>query len=243
MNVLVVGGTGYLGRHLARSFLEDRHEVFILTRGAKEVAGTRLIRWDGKSIHGWGHRIEEMDLVIHLAGKSLGTWPWTRSRKQEFETSRVESGRVLMQAIQQARHRPRLFVQQSGINFYGLRGDAADESSGGPLGNGRQIFPWIHLEDWITAVRYLVANEKTQGAYNLIAPAATSNLEFNRELALALYRPFWLPTPAAILRILLGEMSLLILEGRAVNPKRLLDSGFQFHFRHVRDALINIFGN
>jgi len=230
MNVLVVGGTGYLGRHLARSFLEDRHEVFILTRGAKEVAGTRLIRWDGKSIHGWGHRIEEMDLVIHLAGKSLGTWPWTRSRKQEFETSRVESGRVLMQAIQQARHRPRLFVQQSGINFYGLRGDAADESSlaaddflaqltvhweaatqpledlgirriilrsavvlskgeglmplialpaylfmGGPLGNGRQIFPWIHLEDWITAVRYLVANEKTQGAYNLIAPAATSN--------------------------------------------------------------------
>lgn len=230
MKVLIAGGSGYLGRHLARTFLQDNHEVSILTRGAEGVAGTKLIPWDGRSIQGWGQTIEEMDLVIHLAGKSLGTWPWTKARKQEFETSRVESGRVLVKAIQQARHRPRLFVQQSGINYYGLRGDPADESSqaagdflaqltvrweaathlledlgirrvvlrsavvlskgeglmplislpvklfmGGPLGNGRQVFPWIHLEDWISAVKYLVYNEQAQGAYNLIAPVATSN--------------------------------------------------------------------
>ena len=96
MKVLIAGGSGYLGRHLARTFLQDNHEVSILTRGAEGVAGTKLIPWDGRSIQGWGQTIEEMDLVIHLAGKSLGTWPWTKARKQEFETSRVESGRVLL---------------------------------------------------------------------------------------------------------------------------------------------------
>lgn len=102
--------------------------------------------------------------------------------------------------------------------------------------------PWIHIADWVRAVRHLIADEGAQGAYNLIAPTPTSNAEFNKTLAGVLRRPYWFPAPAFLLRNVLGEMSVLILEGRFAQPKRLTESGFVFQFPGPREALTDLLG-
>ncbi|MCL4269199.1 MAG: TIGR01777 family oxidoreductase [Anaerolineales bacterium] len=297
MKVMISGGSGFLGTALARSFLSEGHQVFVLTRGARTPEGTQAVQWDAKTTNGWGHLVNEMDGIIHLAGKSLSSWPWTQATKQAFQDSRILPGLALTQAIREASHRPKVFVQASGINYYGLSGSLADESTppaddflaqlavrweaatqpiedlgvrrvivrsavvlgkrggllglmalpirlfaGGPLGSGKQAMPWIHLADWVGAVRHLIADESARGAYNLIAPTPTSNAEFNKTLAGVLRRPYWFPTPAFLLRNVLGEMSVLILDGRFSQPKRLLDSGYTFQFSGPREALTDLLG-
>lgn len=296
MKVLIAGGSGFLGRSLTTSFLADGHEVFILTRGARVMDGVRAIRWDAKTTNGWGHLVNEMDAIIHLAGKTLASWPWTASKKRAFHDSRILPGLALAEAIQKATHRPSLFIQQSGIAHYGLSGDLADESTppaedfpaqltvkleaatnsveelgvrriilrsavvlarenillklmalpiqlfiGGPFGSGQHAMQWIHVSDWVGGVRHLIENENARGVYNLIAPTPTSNAEFNRTLAGVLHRPYWFPTPAFLLRTFLGEMSVLILEGRFSQPKRLIESGYRFQFSSLREALTDLY--
>ena len=296
MNIMISGGTGFLGQALARSFLADGHKVFVLTRGSRsKAAGVQAVQWDGRTTQGWGLLINQMDVVIHLAGKSLSSWPWTSATKQAFHDSRIGPGLVLAQAIREATRRPSLFIQASGINHYGLSGSLAEESTppgddflarltvqwedvtrsveelgvrrvivrsavvlgkdggllglmalpiklfaGGPLGSGKQAMPWIHLADWVGAVRHLMADEQASGAYNLIAPAQTSNAEFNKTLAEICHRPYWFPTPAFLLRNVLGEMSVLILAGRYAQPKRLTESGYRFQFPGPREALADL---
>ncbi len=297
MKVMIAGGSGFLGRALTKSLLADGHQVFILTRGTRIPKGAQAVQWDAKTTNGWGHLVNEMDVMIHLAGKSLASWPWTAATKQAFHDSRIIPGLVLAQSIQQATHRPGIFVQASGINHYGLRGDLADESTqpggdflaqltvkwedatrsveelgvrrvvirsavvlgkgdgllglmalpirlfaGGPLGSGKQAMPWIHINDWVGGVRHLINNEHARGAYNLIAPTPTSNADFNRILAGVLHRPYWFPTPAFLLRTLLGEMSVLILEGRFAQPKRLTESGYRYQFPGPHEALVDLVG-
>ncbi|MBI3151162.1 MAG: DUF1731 domain-containing protein, partial [Chloroflexi bacterium] len=113
---------------------------------------------------------------------------------------------------------------------------------GGPLGSGKHAVPWIHINDWVGGVRHLIANENARDVYNLVAPTPTSNTEFNRILAKVMHRPYWFPTPAFLLRTLLGEMSVLILEGRFSQPKRLTESGYRFQFPGPREALADLLG-
>ena len=128
MKVLVAGGSGFLGTALRTSLAKDKHAAFILTRRPARHSGQ--IHWDGKTTNGWGHVMDEMDAVVNLTGFGLEHWPWTRRQKQKFIDSRVLPGLALVSAIQKASHRPRVFLQVSGINRYGLRGEGiADEST------------------------------------------------------------------------------------------------------------------
>lgn len=113
--------------------------------------------------------------------------------------------------------------------------------AGGPLGNGRQGVSWIHLEDEVRAIRYLMENEKARGVFNLSAPNPLPNADFVRLLAQALARPFWLPVPAFALRLLLGEMSTLLLDGQFVIPQRLVNLGFVFNYEVAHQAFQNLF--
>ena len=112
---------------------------------------------------------------------------------------------------------------------------------GGPIGTGRQAFPWIHVKDWVGGVRHLMAKDDSRGVYNMIAPTQTSLAEFIRELAAVLHRPYWFPVPAFLMRNVLGEMSVMILEGRFAQPKRLIESGYRFQFSGPREALADLF--
>jgi uncharacterized protein (TIGR01777 family) len=109
--------------------------------------------------------------------------------------------------------------------------------AGGPLGNGRQGLPWIHPADEVVGIRFLLENEKAHGVFNLSAPEPLSNAEFGIILAKVMRRPYWLPVPVFALRLLLGEMSTLVLEGQYMLPKRLQEHGFRFQFETAEAAL------
>jgi uncharacterized protein (TIGR01777 family) len=291
MKVLIAGGLGFLGKALTNSLKGDNHEVIILTRRAPKHANQ--IQWDGKTANGWGHIVNEVDAVIHLTGYGLEHWPWTRKQKQKFIDSRVFPGLALASAIENASRRPHVFLQSSGVNRYGLRGDGvADESTppagdflaqmtvpweavsepierfgvrrvvtrnavvlakkdglfplltlsvrlffGGRFGNGKQALPWIHLTDYLRAVRLLLDNENARGPYNLISPMPTSNADFMRAVAKVLHRPYWFHPPEFLLKLVLGEMSILLTHGRYSQPKRLIELGFQFQFGELKDAM------
>ncbi len=114
--------------------------------------------------------------------------------------------------------------------------------AGGPLGDGRQVLSWIHLDDQFAAMRFLIESSESSGAYNLTAPAPVTNAEFGRVLADVIHRPFWLPVPAWGLKLLFGEMSKLVLEGQRVLPGRLTQAGFTFKFPELRPALEDLLG-
>ncbi len=109
--------------------------------------------------------------------------------------------------------------------------------AGGPLGSGHQWYSWIHYRDWIEAVRSFLKNNQAHGVYNLTAPEPVTNAEFGRTLAWVMRRPYLLPAPAFALRLALGKMSTMVLEGQRVVPKRLLEGGFQFRFARLHQAL------
>ena len=108
---------------------------------------------------------------------------------------------------------------------------------GGPLGNGRQWFPWIHMADEVGAILFLLDREDAHGPYNLSAPNPVRNEEFTRALGEILHRPTLFRVPAFALRLLFGEMATVLLEGQRAIPRRLLDEGYTFRYEDVRSAL------
>ncbi len=113
---------------------------------------------------------------------------------------------------------------------------------GGPLGSGKQAVPWVHLDDVIGAIRFVLENEKASGPFNLIAPEPTSNADFYKALAKAFHRPYWFRTPAFLLRMVLGEMSVLVVEGRYAQPKCLLESDYRFKVANIAEAMRRLVG-
>lgn len=111
---------------------------------------------------------------------------------------------------------------------------------GGPLGSGRQGLPWIHIADEVGAIRFLIREEGARGPFNLVAPHAVTNAEFERLLGQAMRRPAWFRVPAWSLRLALGEMATLVLEGQRAVPRRLIDLGYAFRFRRLEEALRDI---
>lgn len=109
--------------------------------------------------------------------------------------------------------------------------------AGGPVGSGRQWYPWIHIADQVAAIRFLMANEEAKGAFNLSAPNPLTNAEFGKAIGRAIGRPSFLPVPAAAFRLLFGEASVILLEGQKAVPRRLLDLGFQFQFPEAEAAI------
>ena len=291
MKVLIAGGAGFLGTALTKSLVSDNQEVLVLTRHTP--SRPNQFQWDGVTTNGWGHSVNEADAVVNLTGFGLEHWPWTKRQKQKFIDSRVMPGRALISAIQNASRRPEVFLQMSGINHYGLRGESvADESTppandflgqltvqweaatqpvedlglrrivtrtavvlakrgglfplmalpvrlffGGRFGEGKQAMPWIHLADQVRAIRFLLENENARGIYNLISPEPVSNADFMRMIAKVWRRRYWFHVPAFLLRIALGEMSVLLTEGRYAQPKRLIELGFQFRFGNLEHAM------
>lgn len=113
--------------------------------------------------------------------------------------------------------------------------------AGGYLGHGRQRFPWIHIADVTGAIRFLLEREDAKGVFNLTAPAPPTNAEFSRALGRALKRPSWLPTPAFALRLLLGEMATVLLDGQNALPRRLQALGYDFRYPALEPALRALF--
>ncbi len=108
---------------------------------------------------------------------------------------------------------------------------------GGPLGGGRQWFPWIHLEDEVRALRFLLDHETLEGPFNATAPHPVTQREFARTLARLLHRPAWLPAPAFLLKLALGRQAEILLGSQRAIPAKLLEAGFEFRHPDLEPAL------
>jgi len=112
--------------------------------------------------------------------------------------------------------------------------------AGGPVAGGSQWMSWIHLEDEVGAIRFLLEEPAVSGPYNLVAPRPVRNRDFGRALGRALHRPSLLPVPGLALKVLYGEMASLLIDGRRALPRRLLEAGYTFRHPDVAEALVDL---
>jgi uncharacterized protein (TIGR01777 family) len=113
---------------------------------------------------------------------------------------------------------------------------------GAALGNGDQYLPWIHIDDLCDIYIKAIEDETMRGAYNAVAPEHKTNKEFMRELAKTFNKPFWFPkAPSFVLKMMLGEMSDLVLKGSRVSSEKIIAKGFKYKFPLLSPALKDLF--
>jgi len=114
---------------------------------------------------------------------------------------------------------------------------------GAPLGSGRQWIPWIHVQDVVGMYLFAIDNEDFEGIYNMVAPNPVTNMQLTQAIAKQLHKPLWLPkVPAFLLKLLLGEMSTIVLGSTKVSSKKIEAAGFKFSYPEVSSALRQIYG-
>ncbi len=112
---------------------------------------------------------------------------------------------------------------------------------GGAMGNGKQWMSWVHIDDLIGIILYAINHKDVKGAINGAAPNPVSNKTFSSTLARVLKRPAFLPMPAFVLKLMLGEMAEeLLLSGQRVKPKKMLAAGYEFQYAELENALREI---
>jgi uncharacterized protein (TIGR01777 family) len=109
--------------------------------------------------------------------------------------------------------------------------------AGGYLGSGKQWMPWIHVDDEVGLIQFLMEHKNAMGAFNATAPNPVTMEEFCKALGEALNRPCWAPVPASALTLFLGEMAEMLLTGQKAVPKAAQDLGYEFHYPTVGEAL------
>jgi len=293
MQVLVTGGTGFIGRALVRALLAQGQGVTVLTRDPAKAR--RVLPADVAPVERLAGLAPPL-AVVNLAGENLGAHRWNAARKRAFMESRAGTTRALVEWMKGLPRPPRVLVSGSAVGYYGARGDepltedaapgheyqselcarwedaalaaealgvrvcririgvvlgprggalaamkpAFSLGLGGHLGSGGQWMSWIHRDDLVSLVLWLLAGEGRSGAYNATAPQPATNREFARALGAALHRPAVLPMPAFAVKLLVGEMSHLLLTGQKVLPARALAEGFSFRYPELPAALAQV---
>ena len=298
MRVVVLGGTGFIGRPLCRALSGLGHEVVVPSRSPDKVERTfagavRSAPFDGRSAAALAALLDCEAALVNLVGENIAEGRWTPEKKRAILDSRLFAGQAVVEAVRKAGLRPAVLVQGSAVGYYGPCGEeevaedhpagtgflaevaarweastkpveelgvrravartamvlgpggalarmlpAFSAGLGGPLGNGRQYTPFIHLKDEVAALTWLVENTAASGQYNLAEPHPVTNRAFAEELGRVLHRPAVLPAPALALKLLFGEMAReVLLSGQRAVPARLLAQGFVFSFPTLGPAL------
>jgi uncharacterized protein (TIGR01777 family) len=113
---------------------------------------------------------------------------------------------------------------------------------GGPIGTGKQWFSWVHIRDLAETFAFLLKHPEISGPVNVCSPNPVRNKDLAKALGKALHRPSFIPAPAFMVKLVLGEFGSVILEGQRVIPRKLLDSGFVFQYPDIEKALQGIVG-
>lgn len=294
-NILITGGTGFVGQNLTQLLISNGYTVSILSRSKrKNEESVFYYLWDIKNKTIEEEAVLNADFIIHLAGENIAGNRWTKSRKKAIIDSRVAPVSLLEGVMRKHNKRVEAFISASGVGIYGaftkeaictedtaaandflgttcqVWESAADQMSvhatrvvkvrtglvlgqggflakllplfqcklGSAIGSGKQYMPWIHIED--LAAIYLEAIENVQmiGAYNATILDNTTNESFSKTLAKVLGYQIWLPkVPSFVLKLVLGEMAVIILTGQRVSSEKLKNLGFSFQYRDLVIAL------
>lgn len=290
MNILMSGGSGFVGRSLTNALLLKGYTIYIATRTLAKRSSDEsvfFITYDALDT------LPEIDAIINLAGESLFGY-WTEEKKERILSSRIDITQTLVEFVAQRNKRPKVFISGSAVGFYGTSDDkmftegtttpgddflAKVASSwekaaqpiedlnvrtvytrfgvivgnqgafplmelpvklfvGGKIGDGSQWISWVHIQDAVRSIVECLENERLRGPVNVTAPQPVRNDHFMKAIAQSLKRPYWFPTPALAMRLALGEMSMLIVDGQYVIPRKLLrTTDFKFSYPTIELAL------
>jgi uncharacterized protein len=307
MKVAIVGGSGLVGRALARSLTDDGHEVLVLSRNpsakAKDVRPpARIAAWSKDDVDGLTRSIDGFDSVVCVAGARVAPLRWTRRRKETITGSRRDTIHAIVDALARlpGDRRPKSLVVVSGIDAYpetpagddpaawtesSPMGDeflarvsktVEDEASraeglgvrvaklrqghvlsrdaelvwylalpvrlffGGRLGSGDQWMSWVHIDDAVALFRRAI--DGVDGILDVTSPGAIRQIDFVRAVGRRVHRPIWFPTPAWLLKLVLGEQAVLLLGSRRVAPARARDElSYDFRYTTIDAALDDVF--
>ena len=160
MRILISGASGFIGRHIGGALHSQGHQIFALSRRSRQLMAKKFpewqwLEWDGETLGDWANHLPEMDAVINLAGAPINRL-WTKKYRQQIRRSRIQSTRILVQAIQKTNARPAVFLQMSATGIYGDGGNKIlDESS--PAGQG---FLAQVVQEWEKATTGLPASTR-----------------------------------------------------------------------------------
>jgi uncharacterized protein (TIGR01777 family) len=291
--ILVAGSSGMVGSALVPFLRTCGHSVTRLVRN--HVAHEPDVRlWKPDAGEFDSSAMADVDTVIHLGGSSILAPRWNEETRRRIRESRIESTRLLVNAITSAPKPPKTFICASAVGIYGNtpEGDRFEDAPvgsgyladvakdweaaanyaaeagvrvvnlriglvlsasggllgksllpfqlalGGRLGSGRQQMSWVSLHDLLYAVQHLLTNDRVSGPVNMTAPKSVSNAEFTSTLGRILRRPTLLSPSEGTLRLLFGEFAdEVLLSGVSAPPGKLTDSGFQFEFKELEDAI------
>lgn len=297
-NILITGATGLVGRQLVPTLQALGHQVSILTRKPIAIPGVKVFLWNVYEQKIDHKAFENIDTVIHLAGEGIADKKWTPQRKKEIIDSRVQSAKLLYQAISDTKAPVTTFVSASAVGYYGNRKNevlteesepgkgflpdccvqwenAADEGVnmgirvvkvrigiilskeegalaamdkpirnfvGAPLGSGKQWVPWVHLDDVVKIFVAAVENSAMHGAYQACAPFPVTNKFLAKTIGGKINRPIWpIHVPAFVLKLVMGEMSILPLMSTNTLATKLLETGYKYSYVNLDVALEAIY--
>ncbi|MGM0480392.1 MAG: TIGR01777 family oxidoreductase [Pseudomonadota bacterium] len=189
---------------------------------------------------------------VFISGSAIGYYgprdaqPVDEQADAETVDFAVELCRQWEQRALAAKDSTRVVLLRTGV-VLAAEGGALDKmilpyklGLGGPMGTGEQMMSWIHIEDMVGAIEYVLEHSDISGPVNMTAPGPVTNKAFSRTLASVLKRPHVFKVPAFVLKVAMGEMSGMLLEGQAVVPDKLRQHGFEFSYPTVREALTDV---
>ena len=283
MRVLIAGAGGLIGSAVAGHLASNGHEVVRLVR---HEPGQGEVGWDPDAGTIDADGLEGFDAVIDVASMP---WParWTSAAKRRIYDNRVDSYRLVAEALAGRMRKPEVLVCASGMGIYPSSGDqvlteesaigsdflaglqrdgeaaTAPASAAGirvvhlripsvlggpnlaamaknvrPFGNGRQWWSWVALDEIPPIVEHVLATVTLAGPVNVVSPNPSPEAEFTATLGRILGRRMGRAMPAFLLRLVVGEMAdALLLASRRIEPRRLLQTGYEFRYPELEAAL------
>ena len=295
-NVLISGGSGFIGSHLTTLLLSKGYTVSILSRSEKQnKTDVFYYKWDVATQFIDEEAVLKADYIIHLAGENIGEKRWTAKRKAAIIDSREKSSQLLYMVLKKHYKNLDAFISASAVGIYGaINGEEICSENDAPandflgyacqkwedsidfienlnirtvkirtglvlgkndgflkkliplfkyrlgsaLGSGKQYMPWIHVDDLCSIYLQAIENAEMSGPYNAAINDNTTNTIFSKTLARVFGYSIWLPNvPVFVLKMVLGEMSKIVLTGRRVSSNKIEETGFKFKFTKLEEAL------
>jgi uncharacterized protein (TIGR01777 family) len=293
--VLITGASGLIGERLTEMLIARGFKVRHLGRTTHSApGGVESFTWDIKAKTIDPRALDQVDVIIHLAGANVADKRWTDKRKKEIIESRTASAALIFDTLKKRSTSPSAFISASAIGYYGThdgdrtfvetdkhgrdflsdvtrrweasadrfaelkmrvvklrtgivlsdRGGALEPIAktvrafiGSPLGTGKQVMSWIHIDDLCNIFMQAVESPM-QGAYNCVSPQPVTNAEFVAEVAKVLDKPLIAPrVPEFVLKMMFGEMSTIVIDGQRVSSEKIQKAQYRFRFPVLREAL------
>ncbi|MCX7959068.1 MAG: TIGR01777 family oxidoreductase [Deltaproteobacteria bacterium] len=290
--ILIIGGSGLIGRYLASNFRHEKNFVGIVARHIAEMDSQENIQADTTKEGLWSEKIRDYEIIINLAGATIGK-RWNRKYKEEIINSRILTTKNIVAGISKSQ----ILFNASAVGYYGNCGEkilTEDEPSkddflsklckmwedealvaknkgaqvyimrfgivasrdggaftkliknhklllGSVLGNGKQYFSSIHIEDLFNAIKFLIDKRPDESIFNFTMPNPVTNRELTYTISGILKRPIIIPfIPSFLLRLVLGEFSETLLFSQRAIPKRLTEAGYKFKFSQIEEIIKDV---